>query len=99
MHLARLWNTARKGTDGGYSLEALSKDHRVLNGRNLSDIATDEHIPIQKTSMMDLFGVPVKKKDGSDGKLKELPLIEDIQVTSSLSTTLFLSSKGLICVL
>ena len=66
MHMARLWDTSRNALSSGqkgYSLESLSKDL----------------IWAKKVSMRDLFAIPVPKKDGTAGKKRELPRVEDIQ--------------------
>jgi len=47
----------------GYSLEAL----------------TDELVGRRKTPMIELFGIPVLKKDGTPGKKLELPPVEELQ--------------------
>jgi DNA polymerase-1 len=54
MHMARLWDSSRNRLSGGggYSLAALSHDL----------------LAVPKTSMMDLFGVPKLKKDGTPSK-------------------------------
>lgn len=68
-HMARLHDTSREkvaGTSGdGYSLAALSES--LLD----SDLL--------KTKMIDLFGVAKLKKDGTEGKVKTLPPIREIQ--------------------
>ena len=66
LHMARLQNTARldKATGGGYSLAALS---RLLL-----------HTP-PKTPMLDLFGRFKRKKNGEEGKVRELPHLGHIQ--------------------
>jgi len=55
-----------------YSLKALTKHF----------FGEDEGLV--KQSMLDLFGVPNKLKDGSDGKIKELPPLDEIQTNSEL---------------
>lgn len=68
MHMARLWDTSRERVNGvgkGYSLEQLS-----------ADLLRPEY---QKTSMKTLFGVAKPKKDGTPGKLKELPPLRELQ--------------------
>jgi len=66
MHMARLQNTARldKATGGGYSLVALSR--LLLN--------TPPKVP-----MLDLFGKYKLKKNGEEGKVRELPHLAHIQ--------------------
>eukprot|EP00210_Caulerpa_lentillifera_P008356 g7969.t1 len=67
MHMARLWNFSRKGK--GYSLESLSQAKEL----NLSD-------EIKKTSMKEMFGKPIKKKDGTFGKTLLVKPITEIQM-------------------
>ena len=67
MHLARLWDAARKN---GYSLEAL----------------TEELLQRRKVPMKEIFGVPKLKRDGTPGKLVELPPIAELQ-TNPLTRT------------
>jgi len=75
MHMARLWDTSRdrmsggvKGGEGGY-------------GYGLDDLSRDliEDERFTKVKMKELFGVPRLKRDGSEGKVKDLPAIETIQ--------------------
>ncbi|XP_024528617.1 DNA polymerase I A, chloroplastic/mitochondrial [Selaginella moellendorffii] len=70
MHLARLWDSARGGL--GYSLEALTADPKVMDDRPLQN---------GKTSMKDLFAITNVKKDGSEGKLKVIPPVEELQTS------------------
>lgn len=69
MHMARLENTSRAkelssgGGGAGYSLEALTAD--LVNKR--------------KRPMKEIFGVPRKRKDGSDGSLVDIPPVEQLQ--------------------
>ncbi|PIN12213.1 DNA-directed DNA polymerase [Handroanthus impetiginosus] len=74
MHMARLWNTSRR-TEGGYSLEALTGDSRIM-----SDAKTGpgEKV-IGKVSMKNIFGMRKMKKDGSEGKLITIPPVEELQ--------------------
>eukprot|EP01034_Spumella_vulgaris_P022490 gene22490-28618_t len=71
MHMARLWDSARDkaaGTGGtGYSLESLSVEFFPEDANHV------------KTSMKSLFGVAKLRKDGSEGLVKELPDIRDLQ--------------------
>eukprot|EP00210_Caulerpa_lentillifera_P004393 g4191.t1 len=67
MHMARLWNSSRKGK--GYSLESLSQAKEL----NLSDES-------KKTSMKEMFGKPIKKKDGTFGKTLHVKPITEIQM-------------------
>jgi len=66
MHMARLWDAARSPKWGGrgYGLEALSDE--------LVDAP-------KKTGMKEIFGIPVKKKDGTDGKKIQLPPLNELQ--------------------
>ncbi|KAK3121133.1 hypothetical protein QOZ80_8BG0646660 [Eleusine coracana subsp. coracana] len=50
MHLARLWDSSRK-TDGGYSLEGLTNDHRVM------DAVPEDLSNARKTSMKTIFEI------------------------------------------
>eukprot|EP01035_Chromulina_nebulosa_P017260 gene17260-22791_t len=67
MHMARLLDTAREKADGGkgYSLESLSSE---LNDPELN-----------KISMKDLFGVPKRRKDGTESLIKEIPDVRQLQ--------------------
>lgn len=72
MHMARLWDSSRdkfesteNGGGKGYSLEALSFD--LVPGH------------AKTASMKELFGVAKPRKDGSEGSLKTLPPVEDLQ--------------------
>lgn len=74
MHMARLWNSSRQ-TLGGYSLEALTSDRKVMSG--CKGFPGQELMG--KTSMKTIFGRKKKKKDGSDGKLVVIPPVEELQ--------------------
>ena len=78
MHMARLWNSNRK-LEGGYSLEALSSDPKVMSdaGEMFSDAG--EELIRSKRGMKKIFGKPKLKKDGTPGKTVELPPIDEIQ--------------------
>ncbi|KAJ7529979.1 hypothetical protein O6H91_15G073700 [Diphasiastrum complanatum] len=76
MHLARLWDSARKGAQGGYSLEALTSDPRVVDIEREAD---GKGHGIKKTSMKELFGRSTIKRDGTNGKLKTLRPVEELQ--------------------
>jgi DNA polymerase-1 len=78
MHMARLWNSNRK-LEGGYSLEALSSDPKVMSdaGEMFSDAGED--LIRQKRSIKKIFGKPKLKKDGTPGKTMILPPVEEIQ--------------------
>ncbi|KAJ4975247.1 hypothetical protein NE237_000353 [Protea cynaroides] len=74
MHMARLWDSSRR-TEGGYSLEALTRDPRVMsNAKKCSDGEL-----IGKISMKTIFGKKKLKKDGSEGKLITIPPVEELQ--------------------
>ncbi|KAK3027958.1 hypothetical protein RJ639_039425, partial [Escallonia herrerae] len=74
MHMARLWDSSRR-TQGGYSLEALTGDPRVMTHTKL---APDEEL-IGKVSMKTTFGKKKMKKDGSEGKMITIPPVEELQ--------------------
>ncbi|XP_054797248.1 DNA polymerase I B, chloroplastic/mitochondrial isoform X2 [Prosopis cineraria] len=74
MHMARLWNSSRR-LDGGYSLEALTSDKRVMCGTHLNH----ENDLIGKVSMKAIFGRKKVKKDGSVGKMITIPPVEELQ--------------------
>ncbi|EAZ05778.1 hypothetical protein OsI_28011 [Oryza sativa Indica Group] len=72
MHLARLWDSSRR-TDGGYSLEGLTNDHRVMD-------AVVKDIPkTGKVSMKTIFGRKKVRKDGSEGKTISIEPVEKLQ--------------------
>ncbi|XP_065862340.1 DNA polymerase I A, chloroplastic/mitochondrial-like [Euphorbia lathyris] len=73
MHMARLWNSSRR-TDGGYSLEGLTGDRRVMNG-----VKSCYEELIGKVSMKTIFGKKKLKKDGSEGKIIIIDPVEDLQ--------------------
>ncbi|CAD6259379.1 unnamed protein product [Miscanthus lutarioriparius] len=72
MHLARLWDSSRR-TDGGYSLEGLTNDHRVMG------VVSKELRKIGKRSMKTIFGRKKIKKDGSEGKITSIEPVEILQ--------------------
>uniref|UniRef100_A0A061RMH8 DNA polymerase I n=2 Tax=Tetraselmis sp. GSL018 TaxID=582737 RepID=A0A061RMH8_9CHLO len=73
IHMARLFDASRlQGGGPGYSLEALSRDMEVMKELNM-DIEP-------KISMKDLFEKPVIKKDGTEGKLRVMPPVHEIQL-------------------
>ncbi|KAL5216394.1 hypothetical protein ABZP36_007795 [Zizania latifolia] len=72
MHLARLWDSSRR-TDGGYSLEGLTNDHRVMG------VVPKESQKIGKRSMKTIFGRKKIKKDGSEGKIISMDPVEILQ--------------------
>jgi DNA polymerase I len=82
MHLARLWDSSRK-TDGGYSLEGLTNDHRVMN-------AVPKDLPnAGKTSMKTIFGRKKVRKDGSEGKNISVESVENLQREDRVMDLLF----------
>jgi hypothetical protein len=81
----------------GYSLESLSSLLTAGGGAAPAAPATpvsaavdgtapttaaDGTEELQKISMMDLFGIPKKKKDGEDSKIKVLPNLLELQTSS-----------------
>ncbi|XP_025821341.1 DNA polymerase I A, chloroplastic-like [Panicum hallii] len=72
MHLARLWDSSRR-TDGGYSLEGLTNDRRVM------DVAPENLPNAGKTSMKTIFGKKKVRKDGSEGKVIAVDPVEKLQ--------------------
>ena len=67
MHMARLWDAARNPPKGtGYSLEVL----------------TDELVGRRKRPMKELFGRPRLRKDGTPGKVLDMPSVEELQLDS-----------------
>lgn len=74
MHMARLWDSSRR-TDGGYSLEALTSDSKVMSSAILSE---DENL-VGKLSMKTIFGRKKVKKDGKEGKITTVAPVEELQ--------------------
>ncbi|XP_010545542.1 PREDICTED: DNA polymerase I A, chloroplastic/mitochondrial [Tarenaya hassleriana] len=74
MHMARLWDSSRR-TEGGYSLEALTSDPKVLQGA----VKGEEAELLGKISMKTIFGKRKLKKDGSEGKMVIIPPVEELQ--------------------
>lgn len=74
MHMARLWDSSRR-LKGGYSLEALTHDPKVMSGAQLCH----ENDLIGKISMKTIFGRKKVKKDGTDGKITILDPVEVLQ--------------------
>lgn len=75
MHLARLWDSSRR-TKGGYSLEALTGDRKLMSHappRSESELLTG------KISMKSIFGKKKIKKDGTEGKLVTIAPVEELQ--------------------
>ena len=79
MHMARLWNSNRK-LEGGYSLEALSSDAKVMSDAGEMYSEAGEELIRSKRGMKKIFGKPKLKKDGTPGKTVILPPIDEIQV-------------------
>lgn len=71
MHMARLWDSSRR-TQGGYSLEALSGDKKVMSGIKKEEL-------FGKISMKAIFGRKKIKKDGSEGKIMTISPVEKLQ--------------------
>jgi DNA polymerase-1 len=79
MHLARLWNSARSRE--GYSLEALTKDPKVMDGA----VAESEgELITGKESMKAIFGEKKIKKDGTEGKVITVAAVEELQRTERI---------------
>lgn len=74
MHMARLWDSARR-IEGGYSLEALTSDPKVLGGTQTKEEADF----LGKISMKTIFAKRKLKKDGSEGKMVVIPPVEELQ--------------------
>ncbi|XP_042452291.1 DNA polymerase I A, chloroplastic-like isoform X2 [Zingiber officinale] len=75
MHLARLFDSSRT-TDGGYSLEALTSDPKIMSQGNSDD---DVELISGKMSMKSIFGKKKLKKDGFEGKIITLPPVDVLQ--------------------
>ncbi|XP_058093524.1 DNA polymerase I B, chloroplastic/mitochondrial isoform X2 [Magnolia sinica] len=75
MHLARLWDSSRR-TEGGYSLEALTGDPKVMSGANSHN---EGELIAGKISMKSIFGKKKLKKDGTEGKLITIAAVEELQ--------------------
>ncbi|XP_020235315.1 DNA polymerase I A, chloroplastic/mitochondrial [Cajanus cajan] len=74
MHMARLWDSSRH-LDGGYSLEGLTGDRRVMSRAQLNH----EKDLIGKLSMKTIFSKKKVKKDGSEGKTTTIAPVEELQ--------------------
>lgn len=74
MHMARLWDSSRRAV-GGYSLEALTRDSKVMSG---ADMSNGEEL-IGKVSMKTIFGKKKLKKDGTEGKIITIAPVEVLQ--------------------
>ncbi|XP_068668376.1 DNA polymerase I A, chloroplastic/mitochondrial-like [Aristolochia californica] len=75
LHLARLWDSSRRA-NGGYSLEALTGNLKVMSDRQKKD---DDGLILGKISMKSIFGKKKVKKDGSEGKLIAIAPVEELQ--------------------
>ncbi|KAJ6950443.1 hypothetical protein NC651_004188 [Populus alba x Populus x berolinensis] len=73
MHMARLWDSSRR-LKGGYSLEALTGDQKVMRGAG----SCYKEL-IGKVSMKTIFGKKKLKKDGSEGKMTIIAPVEELQ--------------------
>lgn len=82
--MARLWDSSRR-TRGGYSLEALTGDKKVMSQdskhseKKFIDSKHNEENLIGKISMKTIFGRKKVKKDGTEGKIITIPLVEELQ--------------------
>ncbi|CAH9085894.1 unnamed protein product [Cuscuta europaea] len=74
MHMARLWDSSRRAK-GGYSLEALTGDNYVMCDARVSP---GKEL-FGKVSMKTIFGRKKLKKDGTEGKVDIIPLVEELQ--------------------
>jgi DNA polymerase-1 len=71
MHMARLWDSNRKLV-GGYSLEALTSDPKVMSDAGEMSEAGGELLR-NKRGLKKVFGKAKLKKDGTPGKTLYLP--------------------------
>ncbi|KAK1583423.1 hypothetical protein Q3G72_023630 [Acer saccharum] len=90
MHMARLWDSSRQ-TMGGYSLEALTGDPKVMSepeleheknliGKILPEPELEhEKDLIGKISMKTIFARKKLKKNGLEGKTSMIPPVEELQ--------------------
>ncbi|GAV68623.1 DNA_pol_A domain-containing protein/DNA_pol_A_exo1 domain-containing protein [Cephalotus follicularis] len=74
IHMARLWDSSRR-LDGGYSLEALTGDQKVMSGTQL---CLEKEL-FCKVSMKTIFGRKKVKKDGTEGKITTIAPVEELQ--------------------
>ncbi|KAL9316627.1 hypothetical protein ACSQ67_017628 [Phaseolus vulgaris] len=74
MHMARLWDSSRL-LGGGYSLEGLTGDRRVMSRTQLDH----QKDLIGKVSMKTIFSKKKLKKDGSEGKTSVIAPVEELQ--------------------
>lgn len=79
MHLARLNDSARRGSKGGYALEVLSADRKVMDYCSKNFTEEDGSVFVGKKSMKELFGKAKLKKDGTPGKIKVVPPVDELQ--------------------
>lgn len=79
MHLARLNDSARRGSKGGYALEVLSADKKVMDCCPNHLTEEDGSVFVGKKSMKELFGKATLKKDGTPGKIKVVPPVDELQ--------------------
>nr|TKW06844.1 hypothetical protein SEVIR_7G267401v2 [Setaria viridis] len=70
-HFLKIHQSGR--LDGGYSLEGLTNDHRVMG------VVPKELQKIGKRSMKTIFGRKKIKKDGSEGKITAIEPVEILQ--------------------
>ncbi|GAB2243457.1 hypothetical protein Droror1_Dr00020232 [Drosera rotundifolia] len=86
MHMARLWDSSRR-LEGGYSLEALTSDQRVMStfnhsakgkSRSGTKFQQAEEL-IGKVSYKTIFGRQKVKKDGTLGKTTTIASVEELQ--------------------
>uniref|UniRef100_A0A804KIY6 DNA-directed DNA polymerase family A palm domain-containing protein n=1 Tax=Musa acuminata subsp. malaccensis TaxID=214687 RepID=A0A804KIY6_MUSAM len=76
MHLARLFDSSRRA-NGGYSLEALTNDPKIMS--------SDDELKMGKIAMKSIFGKRKLKKDGSEGKLITLAPVDVLQREERIS--------------
>lgn len=74
MHMARLWDSSRRAV-GGYSLEALTRDSKVMSGVHM----LNREELVGKISMKTIFGKKKLKKDGTEGKIITIAPVEVLQ--------------------
>lgn len=85
MHMARLWDSSRRN-EGGYSLEALTSNKKVMDGAPISDSDVKNESQysmnielIGKISMKTIFGKKRLTRDGSEGKVAIVAPVEELQ--------------------
>ncbi|XP_059442171.1 DNA polymerase I A, chloroplastic/mitochondrial-like, partial [Corylus avellana] len=74
IHMAQLWHSSRQ-TEGGYCLEALTGNEKVMCGAQLFH----EEKLFGKVSMKTIFGRRKIKKDGFEGKMMTISPVEQLQ--------------------